>query len=47
MNKYTIKLEIVAEVEAFDEDDARDYVTDIFGIDDEIQSIKIINLKEK
>lgn len=47
MNKYTVKLEVTAEVEAFDEDDARDYITDIFGTDDEIKSIKIINIKEK
>jgi ribulose bisphosphate carboxylase small subunit len=47
MNKYIIKLEVVAEIEAFDSDDARDYVADIFGIDDEIKSIKITSIKEK
>lgn len=47
MNTYTIKLEVIAEVEAFDENDARDYITDIFGTDDEIKSIKITNIKEK
>ena len=47
MNKYSVKLEVLAEVEAFDEDDARDYLNDIFGTDDEIKSIKIISLKEK
>lgn len=47
MNKYTVKLEVLAEVEAFDENDARDYLNDIFGTDDEIKSIKIISLKEK
>jgi len=47
MNKYSVKLEVSAEVEAFDEDDARDYLNDIFGTDDEIKSIKIISLKEK
>lgn len=47
MNKYTVKLEVTAEVEAFDEDDAKDYITDIFGIDDEIKSIKIASIKEK
>jgi hypothetical protein len=47
MNKYTIKLEVVAEVEAFDSDDAKDYITDIFGTDDEIKSIKITSIKEK
>lgn len=47
MNKYTIKLEVVAEIDAFDSDDARDYITDIFGIDEEIKSIKITSIKEK
>jgi hypothetical protein len=47
MNKYTVKLEVVAEVEAFDADDAKDYITDIFGTDDEIKSIKITSIKEK
>jgi hypothetical protein len=47
MNKYTVKLEVVAEVEAFDEYDAKDYITDIFGTDDEIKSIKITSIKEK
>lgn len=47
MKKYSVKLEILAEVEAFDEDDVRDYINDIFGTDDEIKSIKIVSLKEK
>ena len=47
MNKYSVKLEVLLEVEAFDENDAKDYVGDIFGTDDEVKSIKIINLKEK
>ncbi len=47
MNKYTVQLEVLLEVEAFDADDARDYVNDIFGTDDEIKSIKVIKLKEK
>lgn len=47
MNKYIVKLEVVAEVEAFDEDDAKDYINDIFGTDDEIKSIKITSIKEK
>lgn len=47
MNTYSIKLEVLAEVQAFDENDARDYITDIFGTDDEIKSIKIVNIKEK
>jgi len=46
MNKYSIKLEVMASIEAFNEDDARDYIADIFGTDDEIKSIKIVNIKE-
>jgi len=42
MNKYSIKLEVIAEVEAFSEDDAKDYISDIFNIDDEIKSVKIL-----
>jgi hypothetical protein len=46
MNKYSIKLEINADVEAFNEDDAKEYISDIFGTDDEIKSIKIISVKK-
>jgi hypothetical protein len=45
MNIYQIKLEIGVEVEAFNIEDAKEYVHDIFNIDDEIKSIKIINIK--
>lgn len=45
MNTYRIKLEVDAEIQAFSEDDAVDYVNDIFGVDDEIKSIKIVNIK--
>ena len=47
MKKYKVKLEIDAEVEAFDESDALDYANDIFGVDDEIKNVKVINVKEK
>lgn len=47
MNKYSVKLEINAEIDAFSEDDAKEYISDIFGIDDEIKSVKIISIKEK
>lgn len=47
MNKYRVKLEVDVEVEAFTEDDARDYVQDIFGIDEEVKSLKVVNIKEK
>lgn len=47
MNTYSIKIEVNAEVQAFSENDAVDYINDIFGIDDEVKSIKVINVKEK
>jgi hypothetical protein len=47
MNTYSIKLEINAEVEAFSEEDAIDYANDIFGIDEEVKSVKVINVREK
>ena len=47
MNVYRVKLEIDAEVEAFSEDDAVDYMNDIFGIDDEVKSVKVVSVKEK
>jgi hypothetical protein len=47
MNVYKIKLEVDTEVEAFSEDDAKDYITDIFGVDDEVKNVKVISVKEK
>jgi hypothetical protein len=47
MNTYSVKLEVNAEVQAFSEDDATDYVNDIFGIDEEVKSVKLISIKEK
>jgi hypothetical protein len=47
MKIYSVKLEIDAEIQAFDEDDARDYIGDIFGVDEEIKSIKISSIREK
>jgi hypothetical protein len=47
MKKYKISLEIEAEIEAFDEGDARDYANDIFGIDDEIKKVNIVEIKLK
>ena len=38
MNNYKVKLEIDAEVQAFNENDAIDYVNDIFGLDEEIKN---------
>jgi hypothetical protein len=47
MNTYVIKLEVEAHIEAFSEDDAKDYISDIFGVDDEVKNVKVINIKEK
>lgn len=47
MKTYKVKLELEAEIQAFDEDDAVDYLNDIFGVDDEVKSVKVINVKEK
>jgi hypothetical protein len=47
MNTYSIKLEVNAEVQAFSEEDAADYINDIFGVDDEVKSVKVISVKEK
>ena len=47
MKNYKVKLEIEAEVEAFEQDDALDYANDIFGVDDEIKNVKVISVKEK
>jgi hypothetical protein len=44
MDKYSIKLEVLAEVEAFSEADAREYISDIFNIDDEIKVVKVIKV---
>ena len=47
MNTYIVKLEVLVEVEAFNDGDAKDYVGDIFNIDDEIKSVKITKIQEK
>jgi len=47
MNTYNIKIEINAEVQAFNEEDAVDYANDIFGIDDEVKNVKVVSVKEK
>lgn len=47
MNSYSVKLEVEAEVQAFNDNDATDYINDIFGTDEEIKSVKIISIKEK
>ena len=47
MNTYRVKIEIDAEVQAFSENDAVDYVNDIFGVDDEVKNVKVVSVKEK
>ncbi len=47
MNTYRIKLEVDAEIQAFNEDDAVDYVSDIFGVDDEVKNVKVVSVREK
>jgi len=47
MNTYIVNLEVDAEVQAFNEDDAVDYVNDIFGIDDEVTDVRVISVKER
>jgi hypothetical protein len=47
MNTYKVKIQVEAEIQAFNEDDAADYINDIFGTDEEVKSIKISSIKEK
>jgi hypothetical protein len=46
MNTYRVNLNIEVEVVAFDETDAKDYVNDIFNVDDEIKSVNITKIQE-
>ena len=46
MNTYRVKLNVEVEVEAFNEEDAREYIGDIFNIDDEIKSVNITKIQE-
>ena len=47
MNTYRIKLEVDAEVQAFSEEDAVDYINDIFGVDEEVKNVKVVNVRER
>jgi|688.fasta_scaffold949957_2 hypothetical protein len=47
MKTYLIKLEVEAHIQAFSEDDAKDYINDIFGVDEEVKNVKIVSVKEK
>lgn len=46
MNNYSVKVNIELEVEAFNVEDAIDYVQDIFNIDDEIKKINIVKITQ-
>jgi hypothetical protein len=47
MKTYLIKLEVEAHIQAFSQDDAKDYINDIFGVDEEVKNVKIVSVKEK
>jgi hypothetical protein len=47
MNTYIAKLNIMVEIEAFNEDDAKEYISDIFNVDDEIKSVQLVNIVQK
>ena len=47
MNTYKAKLEVNIEVEAFNEADVTDYINDIFNIDQEIKSVKVVQIRQK
>jgi hypothetical protein len=47
MNKYIVQLSVEIEVEAFNSDDALEYVQDIFSIDDEIKKVSINKISPK
>lgn len=47
MNTYKVKLDVELEVQAFSPEDAKDYVGDIFNIDDEIKRVNITKIMEK
>jgi len=47
MNTYKVKINVDLEVQAFNETDAKDYVSDIFNIDDEIKGVNIVKIVQK
>jgi hypothetical protein len=47
MNTYKLRVDVEIEVQAFNQEDASEYVHDIFNIDDEIKSAKIIKIIQK
>jgi len=47
MDRYRIKLDVEVEVEAFNPEDASEYINDIFNIDDEIKKVNIVKITKK
>lgn len=47
METYFVQIAIEAEIEAFNENDAKEYISDIFGIDEEIKSVKVNLIQKK
>jgi ribosomal protein L20A (L18A) len=47
MKSYKAKLEVNLEIEAFNKEDALEYISDIFGTDEEVKSVQVINIIEK
>jgi hypothetical protein len=47
MNTYKVKLDVEIEVEAFNQEDASEYVQDIFNLDDEIKKVSIVKISQK
>ena len=47
MKTYKVRLDIEVEVQAFNETDAKDYVNDIFNIDEEIKKVNVLKILEK
>jgi hypothetical protein len=47
MKTYKVRLDVEVEVQAFNETDAKDYVSDIFNIDEEIKKVNVLKILEK
>lgn len=47
MNKYTVDLNVEIEVDAFNSEDAVEYVQDIFSVDEEIKKVTINKISLK
>lgn len=47
MKTYRVKLDVEVEIQAFNETDAKDYVNDIFNVDEEIKKVNVLKILEK